>query len=265
MHALDPNELAKEFGVSDSVMSAFIARFSPSHVLPNAYHSDADTVLFVHIPKTAGVSIGRSLREAFDQFHGVQWDDVVRTFRQSSRRALYEQSKGGIRQVIMGHYGWPELQIWRNQDLPMKCGAIFRDPVARAISNYNYNCSDAHPGHEDFQTRFPTLEGYVRNMGNDVQISQAIGMIDSFETALCKLASYYTFLGVTEHLSASLTHFRRSHGLPNLHEYRENIGKIRAAKEIPDSIRLIVERNSHNDIKLHRLLLRIYEPKTQES
>ena len=255
---LVPSVLAQEFGVSEAGMAAFINRFSPAHVAEGTFKSDADTMLFVHIPKTAGVSLGRSFRQAFDKFHSVQWNDVARTFRNATRIATYDQSKGGIRQVIMGHYGWPELQIWRNHELPMKCGTILRDPVERVVSNYNYNSSDAHPGREDFQARFPTLESYIINLGNDVQLSQALGFIDSFETALRKFTTHYTFLGTTEKLSASLAHLGRSHGLPKMKEFRENVGKVRQKSEIPSDLRRLVEDRSHNDRKMHQLLMRIY-------
>lgn len=255
--SLSSGELAREFGVSDAVMSEFVARFAPRLVADDAFREDADTMLFVHIPKTAGVSVGKSLQGGFDQFRGVVWNNIAQSFRQETRAAIYLQTREKTRQVIMGHYGWPELQLWRNHEMPLKCGTIFRDPVARAVSNYNYNCSAKHPDHENFLQRFPTLESYIENVSLDFQLTQAIGLISSFENALVKLTRYYTFLGVTEHLSASLAHLARSHGLPNLREYHENVGTKEKA-EVPVNVRNKIERRSHNDAKLHRLLMRLY-------
>lgn len=255
---LNANRLANEFGVSEDIMARFIERFAPSLVAPDSYRAAADTMLFVHVPKTAGVSVGKSLREAFDQVHGVEWDNVPQSFRKAAREALYTQTSTEKRQVIIGHFGWSQTQMWRNNEIPMKCGTIFRDPVARVVSNYNYNCSSAHPGHETFSARFPTLKSYAWQIPLDVQMTQTIGLIDSFQTALAKFVAHYTFLGVTEHLSASLRHLGRSHGLPDLREYRENVGMKKAAEEVAPELRARIEMRSHNDLKLHRLLTRLY-------
>lgn len=255
---LSARALAEEFGVSDEVMAEFIGRFAPAQVAPRHFAAHSDTMLFVHIPKTAGVSVGQSLQEAFDRFHGVEWSEIAKSFRQATRQAVYRQTQEASRQVIMGHYGWPELQLWRNHEMDMKCGTIFREPVARTVSNYFYNLSDAHPGHENFRTRFPTLESYVAKQPYDVQLTQAIGFVDSFENALRKFIRYYTFLGITEQLSASLTHLSRSHGLKELREYRKNVGKAGEKGDIDPDIKRRIEAVSHNDAKIHRLLSRLY-------
>lgn len=252
------SELAQEFGVSEALMRRFIEAFSPNFVPENYYYETADTMLFIHIPKTAGVSVGRSFKESFDVFYSIKWDNIPNSFRAETRQAIYCQTQGNRRQVIMGHFGWPEMQIWRNHEMPMKCGTIFRDPVTRAISNYNYNCSTAHPAHESFRDKFPTLDSYIQKMPIDVQLTQAIGLVNSFENALTKLTNYYTFLGVTEHLSASLAHLRRTHGLPDLKEYRENVGKKTAGQEALGKQRQAIEDRSYNDLKIHKLLMRIY-------
>lgn len=257
--SLNADLLAQEFGVSEALMAKFLDRFAPSHVVANRFAAEADTMLFIHIPKTAGVSVGRSLREAFDTFRGVEWNNIAQSFRQETRAATYAQTSEAKRQVIMGHFGWPEMQIWRNNEMPMKCATIFRDPIARTISNYNYNCSSRHPANQNFKNRFPTLEAYVRQIPLDAQLTQSIGLINSFENALQKLISYYSFLGVTERLATSLNHLGRSHGLPTLNEYRENIGKTASDSDISPKLRKIIENRSHNDIKIHRLIMRVYD------
>lgn len=256
--SLNAATLAQEFDVPETLMAAFLDRFAPSRVAPNTYAAQSDTMLFIHIPKTAGVSVGRSFRGAFDQFRGVEWNDVARSFRETARHAIYSQTRNKQRQVIMGHFGWPEMQMWRNHEMPMKCGTIFRDPVARVISNYNYNCSAAHPDNEGFRNRFPTLDSYAERLPLDVQLTQAIGLIDSFETALTKLIRHYTFLGVTEHLPASLSHLAKSHGLSNLREYRENVGMIRPDRDSSSKLAKLISGRSHNDIRIHRLVSRLY-------
>lgn len=252
-------ELAREFRVPVDLMATFADRFAPSCVAADRFRAESEVMLFIHIPKTAGVSVGRSLRDAFDGFYGVEWNDIPKSFRTLAQKALYQQTHRQERYVVMGHFGWPEMQMFRNHDMPLKCGTIFRNPVDRTVSNYNYNCSAAHPANEQFRKRFPTLETYVSTLPNDVQITQSIGLISSFENALEKLIRYYSFLGVTEHLAASLAHLGRSHGLPSLREYRENVGKASSKSALPQPLVDQINARSHNDARIHDLMMRLYQ------
>lgn len=254
----DVSDLARQYGVSEQVMNRFVQRFSPDHVAAGQFAEEADIVLFIHIPKTAGMSVGRSLQHSFDIFHGVEWSDIQKSFRRQTREACYRQTQMPGRQVIMGHFGWQEMQIWRMNEMPMKCASILREPVARFVSNYNYNCSDAHPDNENFRKRFPTMMDFARGQPYDFQVSQMTGTNASFENLLEKLVHHYTFLGITEKLSASLKHLAVSHGLPAPTEFRENVGKIRPDAGPDPEVVDIIEKKNANDRRLHSLLSRLY-------
>lgn len=240
---------------------AFRQRFSPAEVAANAFHDDNDIILFMHIPKTAGMSVGKALQASFDVFHPVSWANTGKSFREKSRDALYLRSQSAQRQVLMGHFGWPDVMFWRNQELPIKLATIIRDPLARFVSNYNYNCSPRHPQHEEFKARFPRMEAYARKLGYDHQLSTMIGAFYSFDHALELVHRYYSFVGTTEHLGSSLAHFRRSHGLKtDLAEHRENTSSSPAAlDEVSDAVRNLVLECSQNDLKFHKLVTSFYQ------
>ena len=244
---------------NQTAMTAFENRFSPAKVAPGAFADDNDVILFTHIPKTAGMSVGKALQGAFDRFYPVSWQNTAKSFRFQTREALYHRTQTPLRRVLMGHFAWSEINFWKVQELPVKAASIIRDPLARTVSNYNYNCSEKHPANAQFKERFPTLEEYAENLPQDYQLHTMIGMFYSFDHALEKLASYYSFIGVTEHLGASLAHFGVSHGLEGLEEHRENQGMIPASNEqITDEVRNIVMEKSHNDNRLHELLMNYY-------
>lgn len=255
---LEIQKLAREFRVPVELMQAFVDRFAPSNVAEDRFRADSEVMLFIHIPKTAGVSVGRSLREAYDFFHGVEWNNIPQSFRQVARNALYRQIHAPERHVIMGHFGWPEMQMFRNHDMPLKCGTFFRDPVDRTISNYNYNCSTVHPANQKFRDRFPTIESYVADLANDVQITQSIGLVSSFENAMEKFIKYYSFIGITEYLPASLAHLAKSHGLKKLKEYRKNVGKTSNREDTPADLINKINQISLTDKKIHDLMTVIY-------
>lgn len=255
----DASALAAQIGqdISPALLERFAERFHPARVKPNTFKDDNDIVLFVHLPKTAGMSVGKSLQDAFDKFHGVAWQDVGKSFRQLTQQACYFRSHTKSRQVLMGHYGWNEVSLWKDAEMPIKCATVIRDPVARVISNYNYNCSAKHPTNAQFKARHPTIESFVLSQPNDFQLTKMIGMFYSLENAMEKLVKYYTYIGVTEQLSASLDHFSLSHGLPSLQEHQINVavGGEMAAADVPPALRAMIEERNYNDMRLHALLM----------
>lgn len=243
----------------------FRSRFAPDRVADHTYHTPNDIILFMHIPKTAGMSVGKALQAGFDIFHPVSWENTNPSFRNKTRQALYRRSDTAnpCRQVLMGHFSWAEVMYWRHQDLPVKCATIIRDPLARFVSNYRYNISERHPQHAAFAERYPTLESYAEMLPYDYQLSLMTGAFYSFDHALEKLNANYSFIGVTEHLGASLEHFRRSHGLPDLQEHRENTGSgPKAETEISDAVRNMVGEKSRNDARLHQLVMTCFAAET---
>lgn len=250
---MTPEEAIRD--LPPELVERFRDRFAPDRVPAGRFADDNDVVLFVHIPKTAGMSVGKALNGAFDVFHGVAWDRIGPAFRDATRTACYQRTLSPRRQVIMGHFGAPEIRIWERHRLPVKAAAIVREPVARFASNYNYNCSPRHPDHENFRRRFPTMDAYAEALPYDFQLSRLVGIVWSFEHALERLMEWYSFLGVTERLSASLDHFGRSHGLGGLAEYRINVSERPTDPDaVPPQVRRIVLEKSRNDLRLHALL-----------
>jgi hypothetical protein len=244
--------------VSNDVLERFRDRFDPARVPASLFKDGNDVVHFVHLPKTAGMSVGRSLQDAFDRFYGVAWQDIPRSFRQMTREALYLRTHSPCRQVLMGHYSWTEVSTWLHAELPVKCATIIREPVARAVSSYKYNCSSKHPTRDQFKARFPTIESFITGLPTDFQLTKMIGAFYSFEHALEKLTKYYSFIGLTEALAASLAHFSASHGLPALEEHQINVGeRVKTEAVEPKLARMIQERN-HNDLRLHALVSSLF-------
>lgn len=236
----------------------FRARFHPKMVAPDTFRDPNDILLFVHIPKTAGMSFGKSLRKAFDQFRGVHWENPRGSLGQETRQALYQRTLSPQRQVIAGHFNWGDMLVWRNNALPIRAISVLRDPLERFVSNYNYNCSEKHPRNAEFKERYPTLQEYAEVLPLDVQLTQLVGPVPSFEDALEKLTAHYSFLGVTENMPASLAHLSRSHGLRKMTEHSQNVG-VKTSAEVPSHIRELVLNRSANDARLHQLLLSYYQ------
>ncbi len=254
----DPNELNAD--LPRELVERFRDRFDPSRVPENAYHDPNGVILCVHIPKTAGISVGAALREAVEHFYGIDWKNVALSFQNRTNQACYRRTHTPGRHVIMGHFSWEEMAAWKVNSLPFQGASFIRDPIARAISNFNYNASDVHPARDTFLERFPTIEAYVKSLSFDFQLTKMIGQFYSFEQALQKLIENYTFIGITENLNASLVHLARSHGLASLTERRENTGTVHArTPQVSDEVRRIIKNRSHNDLRFHALVKTLFQ------
>lgn len=238
----------------------FKNRFDPALVAKDAFSDDNDVLLFLHIPKTAGMSVGASLQGVFDVFHGVSWKNTHTSFVNATCNACYERTRNSARQVLMGHFNWKELQYWRNHRLPIKAATFIREPLARFVSHYRYNTSDQHPAREQFKEKYPTMLDFARDLERDYQLNFLLGTFFSFEDALNKLTEDFSFIGVTEHLGASFQHFARSHGFPDLEEFHLNKATGNGSQEeIDDDVREIVLDKSFNDLRLFELVRSYYE------
>ena len=123
--------------------------------------------LFVHVPKTAVSSLNGELvpilspshhifvdYTALDQrpFH-VLLDEAVSRFIELAGTRRFAYCTGHINANHVGRIARsvPDVR-------PM---TLLRDPVARFVSDYRYQCSPMHPGHEAFRSRHPSIESYL--------------------------------------------------------------------------------------------------------
>lgn len=241
------------------LQSKFYDKFHPDRVAADAYKDDNDVILFHHIPKAAGTSVGASLQEIVDVFHGISWDNVQKDFVMASNSAIYNRTGQAMRQIIMGHFNAGNVQFWRNNRLPIKAACIVRDPIARFVSQYNYNSSERHPGHMSFRKNNPDMLTFARSLNRDFQLRYLLGPFYDFDDALGRLCEDFSFIGCVEHLNASLTHFSKSHGFAEMTEFSLNTGARQTSEvEVSDDVRDIVISKSRNDLRFHKLVQSLY-------
>ena len=242
-----------------NIVDQFHARFSPKAVKPDAYYDKNDVILFHHIPKAAGTSVGAGIKKVVDSFRTIQWDDVHNGFVRASNDAIYARTEKNMRQVIMGHYNAQNVQFWRNNRLPIKAASIIRDPYERFVSQYNYNCSPKHPAHQTFMERFPTMMSFAKSTQTDFQLRYLLGPTFDLDDALKRLCTDFTFIGCVEHLDASLEHFSKSHGLEPIPTFSLNTGVVKTSEvEVDEEIRALILSKNRNDLKFHKLVLELY-------
>lgn len=101
-------------------------------------------VLFVHIPKTAGISLYAAMAKWFGPGHSLRYPRSTEEFKQHFLR-LSDEELHRYR-LIAGHFNLP---FWLRRDLGGRVVvALVREPVERALSTYRFITSwPGHPRH----------------------------------------------------------------------------------------------------------------------
>jgi len=109
------------------------------------------TVFFIHIPKTAGISVNAALRRS--GFRAIPMVD-----------GEFASPPAGLPHFYTGHYGLSHDIFRRHRGRPYTAFTVIREPVARMISNYNFTLRRAAaPWHEETASGALDLVGLARN------------------------------------------------------------------------------------------------------
>jgi hypothetical protein len=175
--------------------------------------------LFVHVPKTAGSSMNGELWHSLFPRHHIYIDyakltpeearqDYAALFDAYVDRFVVMTQKRRFRYVT-GHLN--AAQVARI------CAAVpyaapvtlLREPVARFISDYRYQCSAMHPGNETFRAACPTIEAYLERPWEHNKIAGSLlpaALREAGDAAVCAawLMDNYAFIGLQEKYALSL-------------------------------------------------------------
>lgn len=246
----------------EGIRARFAAGFSPREVPDGARRDPSQVYFSVHIPKTAGMSFGKALAEVAG-FHAVPWDDVEGGFVAQEVAARAAAKATQQTQIVMGHFGWVQLLGPVTAGHRPSAIAFLRDPVARLVSNYDYNRSLDHPAFERFRTQYPTFARFVARQPVNPMLSQLIGERPTFEMTLNALSCFYSFLGLAEAYGASLAHLARSHGFKGLSEYQQNTASVRRQRlvtEVSPKKAAQIYRAHFEDLRVFLLLRSFFAP-----
>ena len=112
------------------------------------------TLLFVHIPKTGGLSLHYSFEKCWGE-RVIRYGDrsSLTRFRESSPEEL------GKYWFLSGHMSLPEL---RQKNLLGPAISIVRNPIDRFISMYLYLKRSDHPDHAN--SKFSSLDEFIEHL-----------------------------------------------------------------------------------------------------
>jgi hypothetical protein len=225
------------------------------------------TVIFLHIGKTAGMTMRHVLRRQFRRSDVL----VVPSPNRQPRRLLREESLEhfaslpldvrAASRLIMGHtiFGLHEL-------VPRPCVYItlLRDPLKLVVSQYDF--VRRTPGHWLHQTALRmTLQEYVesgvsfemdnsqtRAVSGDVSTDFGRCSQSMLETALRNIAEHFAVVGLTERFDETLVLLSRAFGWPWLRYVRANVSPSHQRQELSPETAAIIGKLNVLDQELYR-------------
>ncbi|MCB0401872.1 MAG: sulfotransferase family 2 domain-containing protein [Flavobacteriales bacterium] len=177
---------------------------------------DRNTIVFIHIPKTAGTTFHYILH---NQYKGKK----ILTRESFKNKAVYDQMTDNEKRelkVIKGHY---KTGIHEKHPNQVTYITFLRDPVKRTISEYNFMLLNReHPFHQTLMEKKLGLkellkEGHIKNLDNSHTRFLA-GVDDlvfgdvneqTYQTALKNFDKFFGIFGIAERFDESLICIKR--------------------------------------------------------
>lgn len=238
------------------------------HVTAIAPRPHRPTVLFTHIPKTAGTAVREAIAANFLQSEIAYLYPTPPGFLVSDLRALPLEQRRGLR-IVLGHY-----QFGMHEALPQESEyiTIVREPSARVVSQYAYllqmqpELITESNGHvmdllEVFEKRL-TVDfdnAIVRCFGGVDEREFPPGSLTQaiYERALHHLHTAFTFVGHQETCGQSYEWLQRHYcwqvkdTLPLV-----NLGAVRVSKELGPELNAAIRYYNRWDYLLYEEILR---------
>ncbi len=216
------------------------------------------TIISLHLPKTAGASLGASLQQHLgDRFRGDYADQAIsKPVAVRCREALHAALKIGETGLdgvdcVHGHF-LPLKYLLLDAQRELTFVTWMREPVARLISHYyywqtSYDPATAAPHHRQVIEEGWTLEQFCfSEQFRNIYTQYLWGF------PLEKFA----FIGITEHYAHDFAEFSRRYLATTLEPRRENATVSDSSRQPPDAALLERVRQFHAaDIRLYQRAL----------
>ena len=221
--------------------------------------------LFVHVPKTAGSSFNGELQPILLPGHHI-FVDYTKLDRQPFNELMDEAVErfiglAGARRYryCTGHIYASHVSRITEALSDVRPITLLRDPVSRFVSDYRYQCSTMHPGHEQFRAHHPTIESYLDLPG---EWNKACAHLVPFElrddsqASVDHIMASYAFVGIQEQYDLSLRLITTLAGAPRKPAVfrRVNTPTPETAVDLPDDLVARIRGRNMLDFAIYETL-----------
>lgn len=215
-----------------------------------------DLWLFLHIPKTAGTSLGAQMAAKLTPSCNM-WIDYNKKSPNYHANMLelvnkfLQADRVNPARFATGHLEMKHVDLIRSARPDMKLFTMLRNPIDRVISDYRYQLTEAHPQHRQFSERFKSIhqfalfEGSQNRMFKRLSTKRPISNQDLIE----ELESRFTFVGIQEMYPKSLAVLSRLVGFRLDPKFRERqtadlgANKVEITEDLKKQIAMVNRRD----------------------
>lgn len=177
-------------------------------------------LVFVHVPRTAGTTLQRVIRDRYPRERYLHFDDPERAEQELA--AMPKEALAAI-DAVLGHV---HFGVHRHFPQPARYITMLRHPVARIASHYRYVRSNpSHHLHREVVARNMDLVEYAHGDLSDELRDGQVRMFSpdaSLEEAKRALAEEFEVVGLTERFDESLLLMQDAFGWSTPYYAREN-------------------------------------------
>ncbi|MBA3961142.1 MAG: sulfotransferase family 2 domain-containing protein [Chthoniobacterales bacterium] len=243
----------------------------PDHAVSPHEQKPGESVIFLHVPKTAGTTLNRLIEWEYPVLQMYSVDPVLFKWSSKHLHGLSKKRLEGIR-MFKGH-----MLFGLHIILPQSATyiTVLREPVDRVLSAYYFMRSyKLHPLYWKFRRENWTLEDFVhRSPRTNVQCKIIAGAeyeapctAEICATAMSNIDRHFSVVGLSERFEESLALMKLRYGW-KLETYSSfNVTRARPKKrDLPQStLDLITEKNSY-DVSLYAYAAKRFEEEVSQN
>ena len=241
----------------------------PQHNVHNPNGATAETLIFLHVPKTGGVSVSKAIVCQFQE------DEVFHVRNPAHKKSpVFAKTHGTIDdfkslpqaerrrfRCILGHM---HFGVHEHVPGPSAYVTLLRDPVERLLSQYGQYCRMVENNELGEEAAVSSLEKFCRLKSRTMDNHQTRFLCgwkfdehprqESLDRARENLSRWFRVVGTLERFEETMEVLQKACGWPDVPRFRANVGTGRLHREevAPDLLARIEELN-WLDRELHAL------------
>ena len=233
------------------------------------------TLIFLHIPKTAGSTLHSILDGRFAAHESMGVFSARFAHEQVARLAALDEAKKNSIRLLRGHQPFGLHRVFSQ---PCVYLTVLREPIARVTSQYYYILKNQHnPLHEQVRRMSSPAEFVASGISlgmNNGQVRWLLGEIDlvpfgeltqaHLEQVKTNIEKHFAWVGLTERFDESVMLLQRVLGWKVPPFYRkQNVNPSKQA--LRDSQLEAVSRHNQLDIALYEFATGLLEQRLAEA